>query len=71
MSHFKEEEKRVGERISGTAVERPAGANDLKCNPLQYKRGVIEGTVPRVFSNTSTWENFDTAMRINRKLYNQ
>ena len=32
------------------------------CAPLQYKRNVIEGTVLRVFTSTSTWENFDQAL---------
>ena len=33
------------------------------CAPLQYKRNVIEGTVHRVFRSTSTWENFDQALK--------
>ena len=37
------------------------------CPPLQYKRNVIEGTVHRVFRNTSTWENFHQAFERNRK----
>ena len=35
--------------------------------PLQYRRNVIEGTVHRVFRNTSIWENFDQALEKNRK----
>ena len=37
------------------------------CAPLQYKRNFIEGTVHRVFRSTSTWENFDQALKKNRK----
>ena len=35
--------------------------------PLQYKRSVIEGNVHRVFRSTSTWEDYDKAMEINRE----
>ena len=35
--------------------------------PLQYKRSVIEGTVHRVFRSTSTWEEYDKAIKINRE----
>ena len=34
--------------------------------PTQYKRSVIQGTVHRVFRNTSSWEQFDEAMETNR-----
>ena len=34
------------------------------CAPLQNKRSVIEGTVHRVFRSTSTWEEYDKAMKI-------
>ena len=37
------------------------------CAPLLYKRSVIEGTVHRVFRSTSTWEDYDKAIKINRK----
>ena len=37
------------------------------CAPLQYKRNVVEGTVHRIFRSTSTWENFDKAMKINKE----
>ena len=37
------------------------------CAPLQYKRSVIEGTVHRVFRSTSTWEEYDKAMKIIRE----
>ena len=39
----------------------------LEAAPLQYKRSVIEGTVHRVFRSTSTWEEYDKAMKINRE----
>ena len=35
------------------------------CAPLQYKISVIEGTVHRVFRSTSTWEEYDKAMKVN------
>ena len=41
--------------------------NFRSCAPLQYKRSVIEGTVYRVFRSTSTWEEYDKAMKINRE----
>ena len=41
--------------------------NFRSCAPLQYKRSVIEGTVHRVFRSTSTWEEYDKAMKINRE----
>ena len=31
----------------------------------QYKRSVIQGTVPRVFRSTSSWEQLDKAMETN------
>ena len=41
--------------------------NFRSCAPLQYKRSVIEGTVHRVFRSTSTWQEYDKAMKINRE----
>ena len=41
--------------------------NFRSCAHLQYKRSVIEGTVHRVFRSTSTWEEYDKAMKINRE----
>ena len=41
--------------------------NFRSCAPLQYKRSVIEGTVHWVFRSTSTWEEYDKAMKINRE----
>ena len=41
--------------------------NFRSCAPLQYKRSVIEGNVHRVFRSTSTWEEYDKAMKINRE----
>ena len=41
--------------------------NFRSCAPIQYKRSVIEGTVHRVFRSTSTWEEYDKAMKINRE----
>ena len=41
--------------------------NFRSCAPLWYRRSVIEGTVHRVFRSTSTWEEYDKAMKINRK----
>ena len=31
--------------------------------PLQYKRNVTKGTVHMIFRSTSTWENFDQALK--------
>ena len=41
--------------------------NFRSCAPLQYKRTVIEGTVHRLFRSTSTWEEYNKAMKINRE----
>ena len=41
--------------------------NFRSCAPLQYKRSVIEGTVCRVFRSTSTWEEYDKAVKFNRE----
>ena len=38
-----------------------------KLCPLQYKRSVIERNDYRVFRSTSTWEEYDKAMKINRE----
>ena len=47
--------------------------NFRSCAPLHYKRSLIEGTVHRVFRSTSTWEEYDKAMKINceQRLDNQ
>ena len=37
--------------------------NFRSCSPIQYKRSVIEGTAHRVFRSTSTWEEYDKAMK--------
>ena len=37
------------------------------CAPLQYKRSLVEGTVHRDFCSTSTWEEYDKAIKINLK----
>ena len=41
--------------------------NFRSCAPLQYNKSVIEGTVHQVFCSTSTWEEYDKAMKINRE----
>ena len=41
--------------------------NFRSCDPLQYKRSVTEGTVHRVFRSTSTWEEYEKAMKINHE----
>ena len=41
--------------------------NFRSCAHLQYNRSVIEGTVHRFFRSTSTWEEYDKAMKINRE----
>ena len=38
----------------------------MKLRPTQYKRSVIQGTVQRVFRNTSSWEQINKAMESNR-----
>ena len=47
--------------------------NYISRTPTQYKRSVIQDTVPRVFRSTSSWEQFNQAMEINRaqRLVNQ
>ena len=41
--------------------------NFRSCAPLQYKRSEIEVTVYRVFRSTSTLEEYDKAMKVNRE----
>ena len=40
--------------------------NYRSCEPAQYKRSVIQGTVHRGFRNISNWQQFDKAMETNR-----
>ena len=58
-------------KISCGRYQKPTDTGTIlnfrTCAPLQYKRSVNEGTVHRVFRSTSTWEEYDKAMKINRK----
>ena len=40
--------------------------NFRSCAPLQHKKNVIQGTVYRVFNDTSSWLAFDQALEINK-----
>ena len=56
-------------KISSGWYQKPTDTGTIlnfrSCAPLQYKRSVIEGTVHWVFRSTSTWEEYDKAMKIN------
>ena len=58
-------------KISCGWYQKPTDTGSIlifrSCAPLQYKRSVIKGTVHRVFRSTSTWEEYDKAMKINRE----
>ena len=60
-----------GRKINCGWYQKPTDTGTIlnfrSCAPLQYKRSVIEGTVHRVFRSTSTWQEYDKAMKINRE----
>ena len=37
--------------------------NFHSCAPIQHKKNIVERTVHRVFKSTSTWQNFDKALK--------
>ena len=39
--------------------------NFRSCASIQHKKNIVEGTVHRVFRSTSTWQNFDKALKKN------
>ena len=55
-----------GRRVTCSWYQKPTITGTISCAPTQYKRSVIQGTVHRVVRSTSSWEQFDKAMEINR-----
>ena len=59
-----------GRRVTCSWYQKPTDTGTIlnyrSCAPTQYKRSVIQGTVPRVFRSTSSGEQFDKAMETKR-----
>ena len=45
--------------------------NFRSCAATQHKKNIVEGTVHRVFRSTSTWQNFDKALKENKTIWLQ
>ena len=43
--------------------------NFRNCAPIQHKKNIVEGTVHRIFRCTSTWQNFDKALKENESIW--
>ena len=43
--------------------------NFRSCEPIQHKKNIVEGTVHLAFRSTSTWQNFDKALKENEIIW--